>query len=47
MGRGGYSVQSNKEWGLGRPDIDLRDKKNRRAIIIEAKKSESGKRMEC
>ena len=40
VGRGGYMVYSNKERGLGRPDIDLRDKKNRRVIIIEAKKSE-------
>lgn len=41
VGRGGYAVRSNKERGLGRPDVDLRDKKNRRAIIIEAKKSEN------
>ncbi|WP_029318820.1 AAA family ATPase [Butyrivibrio sp. AE3004] len=40
VGRG-YSVESNKEKGLGRPDIYLKDKKNRRAIIIEAKKSGS------
>ena len=33
-------MDSNKEKGLGRPDILLKDKKNRRAIIIEAKKSE-------
>lgn len=46
VGRGGYSVRSNRERGLGRPDIDLRDKKNRRAIIIEAKKAESKERME-
>ena len=39
VGRG-YSVDSNKERGLGRPDILLKDKKNRRAIIIEAKKSD-------
>lgn len=39
VGRG-YSVDSNKEKGLGRPDILLKDKKNRRAIIIEAKKSD-------
>ena len=39
VGRG-YSVDSNKEKGLGRPDILLKDKKNRRVIIIEAKKSE-------
>ena len=46
VGRGGYSVQSNKEQGLGRPDIDLRDRPNRRAIIIEAKRSDSRERME-
>lgn len=38
VGRG-YSVESNKEKGLGRSDILLKDKRNRRAIIIEAKKS--------
>ncbi|MDO4804509.1 MAG: PD-(D/E)XK nuclease domain-containing protein [Lachnospiraceae bacterium] len=38
VGRG-YSVDSNKEKGLGRPDILLKDRRNRRAIIIEAKKS--------
>ena len=36
----GYEVESNKETGLGRPDILLKDEDNRRAIIIEAKKSE-------
>ena len=36
VGRG-YGVESNKEKGLGRPDILLKDRKNRRAIIIEAK----------
>ncbi len=36
----GYEVESNKEKGLGRPDILLKDEANRRAIIIEAKKSE-------
>ena len=39
VGRG-YSVESNKEKGLGRPDILLKDRKNRRAIIIEAKRSD-------
>ena len=38
VGRG-YEVESNKEKGLGRPDILLKDRRNRRAIIIEAKKS--------
>ena len=36
----GYEVESNKEKGLGRPDILLKDENNRRAIIIEAKKAE-------
>ena len=35
----GYEVESNKEKGLGRPDILLKDDDNRRALIIEAKKS--------
>lgn len=39
VGRG-YEVESNKEKGLGRPDIFLKDRRNRRAIIIEAKKSD-------
>ena len=32
-------MESNKEKGLGRPDILLTDHDNRRALIIEAKKS--------
>lgn len=35
----GYEVESNKEKGLGRPDILLKDEDNRRALIIEAKKA--------
>ena len=42
----GYEVESNKEKGLGRPDIVLKDEDNRRAIIIEAKKSESESEMD-
>ena len=38
-------MDSNKERGLGRPDIDLRDKRNRRCMIIEAKHSDSEKEM--
>ncbi|MCR5726483.1 MAG: ATP-binding protein [Lachnospiraceae bacterium] len=41
VGRG-YLVDSNKEKGLGRPDILIKDKKNRRAIIIEAKLAKKG-----
>ena len=35
----GYEVSSNREQGLGRPDITVYDKNNRRVLIIEAKKS--------
>ncbi len=36
VGRG-YGVESNKEKGLGRPDIVIKDKKKRRVIIVETK----------
>ena len=42
----GYEVESNKEKGLGRPDILLKDDDNRRAIIIEAKISKQEKDMD-
>ncbi|MBQ9538485.1 MAG: AAA family ATPase [Treponema sp.] len=42
----GYEVQSNKEKGLGRPDILLLDDDNRRVLVIEAKKSKSEADME-
>lgn len=45
VGRG-YAVESNKERGIGRPDILLKDHRNRRALIIEAKKSVSEAAME-
>ena len=45
VGRG-YETASNKERGLGRPDLQLSDVDNRRAIIIEAKKSDSAAQME-
>lgn len=35
----GYEVESNREKGLGRPDILLKDDDNRRVIVIEAKRS--------
>ena len=43
----GYVPQSNKEQGLGRPDVDLRDRRNRRMMIIECKKAGSKDRMEA
>ena len=42
----GYSVDSNKESGLGRPDIVVKDRRRRRALIIEAKRSEKESDME-
>lgn len=42
----GYVPQSNKERGLGRPDVDLRDRRNRRMMIIEFKVSDSQERID-
>lgn len=36
----GYLVESNYENGLGRSDIVIKDRKNRRAVVIEAKWTE-------
>ena len=41
----GYSVDSNKESGLGRFDIRVKNRKNRRAMIIEVKKADSTEQM--
>ena len=41
-----YAVKSNQEQGLGRSDIIVCDRKNRRAIIIEAKRSATEAQME-
>lgn len=43
----GYSVESNKESGLGRFDIRAKDRKNRRTMIIEVKKADSAARMDA
>ena len=42
----GYEVASNKELGLGRPDLVLRDDNNRRVLLLEAKRSRSREEME-
>ncbi|MBR1736891.1 MAG: AAA family ATPase [Firmicutes bacterium] len=42
----GYAVKSNKENGLGRSDIDIKDKKRRRAMVIETKRTLSKENME-
>lgn len=39
-------MDSNKERALGRPDLQMTDRPNRRAVIIEAKKSDSEGQME-
>ena len=45
----GYEVDSNKESGLGRADLILKDRSNRRAVIIETKRSvrESDMEKDC
>jgi len=43
----GYAVESNKEHGKGRPDILLKDKMNRRALIIEGKTAKNKSEIEA
>ena len=42
----GYETKSNKEQGLGKPDLQILDVDNRRAMIIEVKKAGSREEME-
>lgn len=42
----GYEVSSNKEQGTGRADIIVIDRKNRKAIIIEVKRSKTANTMQ-
>ncbi|MBQ9009138.1 MAG: AAA family ATPase [Clostridia bacterium] len=42
----GYAVKSNQENGLGRSDIVVREKHNKRGMILEAKKSDREEDME-
>ena len=42
----GYEVKSNQENGLGRTDLVITDRKNRRAIMIEAKQAAREEDME-
>ncbi|MDO5424025.1 MAG: AAA family ATPase [Eubacteriales bacterium] len=41
LSRKGYVVKSNRENGLGRSDITVKDRKMRRAVIIETKSANS------
>lgn len=42
----GYIVESNYEDGLGRSDIVIKDRRNRRAVVIEAKVASSENKLE-
>ena len=42
----GYAVRSNQENGLGRSDIDVREKRRKRGMVLEAKKSDKEEDME-
>lgn len=42
----GYAVTSNYEAGVGRSDLVVKDRKNRRAVVIEAKWARSQEQME-
>lgn len=42
----GYRVESNYEYGLGRSDIVVKDRKNRRAVVLEAKRASNEDKME-
>lgn len=42
----GYAVESDKEHGEGRPDMVIIDRRNRRAMIIEVKRSKYIKNLE-
>lgn len=43
----GYIVKSNREQGYGRTDISVRDRSHRRVMIIEAKHTDSDRRLEA
>lgn len=44
--RKGYKVESNYENGLGRSDIVIKDRKNRRAVVIETKITDSENKLD-
>lgn len=43
----GYAVQSDREYGEGRPDLVVSDTKNRRIMVIEIKRSRTREAMEA
>ena len=42
----GYMPKSNQESGLGRPDVCLRDRRNRRMLVMECKKADSEEKLD-
>lgn len=46
LANAGYAVRLNYESGIGRSDIVIKDRKNRRAVVIEAKWTDDEKRLE-
>ncbi len=46
LSRKGYIVKSNREDGLGRSDITIKDRKNRRAVVIETKVTDSESKLD-
>ncbi len=44
---GGYMVESNFEYGNGRPDVVVKDRKKRRVIVLEAKYVKSSSQLEA
>lgn len=46
LSRKGYVVKSNRENGLGRSDISVKDRKMRRAIVIETKVTDSESKLD-
>jgi hypothetical protein len=42
----GYMPQSNKERGLGRPDVCIKDISNSRMLVIECKKADSEEKLD-
>ena len=42
----GYAVESDREYGEGRPDLVIKDNRNQRVLVIEVKKSKSAGHME-
>lgn len=47
VSKAGYIVESNYEMGLGRSDIVIKDRKNRRAVVIEVKIADGEEKMEA